>query len=486
MQSKRTTRWQWIAAITALSAVLLAGCSSTTHGQAVSPLTDPFRVGGLPAADGPSGPRENAPQPDGAVTNTDDGQIDHLALLGMNDIEEFWQRHFNDVAQGQSFEPVEAMLSYDSDDPLGPQACGMETYELINAFYCLPIHGIAWDRGVLFPVGEKFFSEMAVVAVLAHEYGHAVQHTAGMVTPSTPILVKEQQADCMTGMYLRWVAENQSQRVALSTGDGLNRVLAGAIAMADRPLGPFDDDHIEDGHGSALDRVSALQMGFTTGAAACTAIDLNEIEQRRGDLPILMELTDLLDGGQRDITGDLIEELAALLNNVYGLDEPPALSFAAPEQPCPDAVAVTPAGYCPATHTITIDLDGLRQLGAVSDLENDTLQQGDYSALSVVISRYAQAAQHERGLPVDTAVAGLRTACLTGAAHHAFVGDRAPDSGLALTAGDIDETVSGLLTNGLAASDINGSAAPAGFTRIHAFRSGLNADSEACYEQFTE
>ncbi|AQA07233.1 hypothetical protein BVC93_32260 (plasmid) [Mycobacterium sp. MS1601] len=484
MQCGTTPRRRWISTATAFLTILLAGCSSTTGGHAVSPLTDPFRVGGLPAADGPSGPRDNAPAPEGQIANTDNGPIDQLALLGINDVEAFWQEHYADIADG-TFQPVETLLSYDSEDPLSPRACGMPTYEMINAFYCIPLHGIAWDRGVLFPVGEKFFSDMAVVAVLAHEYGHAVQQSAGLVDEFTPTLVAEQQADCMTGMYLRTVAEDQSPRFTLSTGDGLNRVLAGAIAMADRPLGPFDADDVDDGHGSALDRVSALQMGFTTGADACTAIDLTEIENRRGDLPVVMEVADLLDGGQRELTGDLIEQLADQLYTIFNPARTPALSFSASEQRCPDAAAVTPAGYCPATNTLTVDLDGLREMGAVSDLDNYTLQQGDFSALSVVISRYAQAIQHDRGLPLDTAMAGLRTACLTGAAHRALTADAAAN-GLTLNAGDIDETVSGLLTNGLAASDVNGAAAPAGFTRIHAFRAGLSADTGTCYQQFTD
>lgn len=481
----RSTRRRWIATAAAFLTIVVAGCSSTTAGQAVSPLTDPFRVGGLPAADGPSGPRDNAPAPEGDVANTDNGPVDHLALLAINDIEAFWQERYSDIAEG-TFEPVDTLLSYDSEDPLSPRACGMPTYDMINAFYCIPLHGIAWDRGVLFPVGEKFFSDMAVVAVLAHEYGHAVQHTAGLVDDNTPTLVAEQQADCMTGMYLRAVAENQSPRFTLSTGDGLNRVLAGAIAMADRPLGPFDADEVNEGHGSALDRVSALQMGFSTGATACTAIDLAEIEHRRGNLPVVMEVADLLNGGERDLTGELIEQLADQLYTIFRPATAPTVSYAPSEQPCPDAAAVTPVGYCPATNTLAIDLDGLRDMGAVSDLKNYTLQQGDFTALSVVISRYAQAVQHDRGLRLDTAMAGLRTACLTGAAHRVLADEAATTDGLTLSAGDIDETVSGLLTNGLAASDVNGAAAPAGFTRIHAFRAGLSSDAAACYQQYND
>ena len=78
-------------------------------------------------------------------------------------------------------------------------------------------------------------------------------------------------------------------------------------------------------------------------------------------------------------------------------------------------------------------------------------------------SRYALAIQHERGEPLDTAAAALRTACLTGFAQAAMSTPIELPSGgnLTLTAGDLDEAVAGLLTNGLVASNVNGDTVPA-------------------------
>lgn len=66
---------------------------------------------------------------------------------------------------------------------------------------------MAWDRGVLLPIGSKYFGDVAVAEVIGHEYGHAVQRMAGLTDRSTPTLVAEQQADCFAGTYIRWVAE---------------------------------------------------------------------------------------------------------------------------------------------------------------------------------------------------------------------------------------------------------------------------------------
>ena len=111
---------------------------------------------------------------------------------------------------------------------------------------------MAWDRGVLVPTGRQFFGDVAIAALMAHEYGHAVQHMAGIVDDSTAVIVSEQQADCFAGTYVRWVAEGRSPRFSLRAGDGLNHVLAAAITLRDPILGPQDTEMLEEGHGTAL------------------------------------------------------------------------------------------------------------------------------------------------------------------------------------------------------------------------------------------
>ena len=50
--------------------------------------------------------------------------------------------------------------------------------------------------------------------------------------------------------------------------------------------------------------------------------------------------------------------------------------------------------------------------------------------------------------------------------------------------GDVDEAVSGLLTNGIVASNVNGETVPAGFTRILAYRLGLSGEADQCFHRF--
>ncbi|WP_029112177.1 neutral zinc metallopeptidase [Mycobacterium sp. URHB0044] len=465
--------------------LLLAGCSTVTEGHAVSPLYDPFRAGGLPAEDGPSGIRADAPEPTGDVTNTDGGDVDRLTLLAVNDVTDFWQQNYSSSLNG-TFEPIERLQSYDSKDPSSPAICGTETYDEPNAFYCPSRKIMAWDRGAMVPTGRDFFGDVSIGALMAHEYGHAVQHMAGIVDDDTPVIVSEQQADCFAGTYIRWVAEGQSPRFSLSTGDGLNHVLAAAITLRDPILGPQDTEMLEEGHGTALDRVSAFQMGFVGGAPECAKIDLDEIEERRGDLPMELPLDDTGDvqSGEVPIDEDTLDTLMEVLGEVYKPSAAPTLAYGI--QPCLGVQPSPPATYCPDSNTISVDLPALQKLGEADNESNYVLLQGDNSALSVLTSRYALAMQHENGDPLDTPVAALRTACLTGVAQRAMADPLELPSGksLMLTAGDLDEAVSGLLTNGLAASNVDGKTVPAGFTRIIAYRSGLTGGRDLCYSRF--
>ncbi|OHU93760.1 peptidase [Mycobacterium talmoniae] len=465
------------AVVGACAALTLSGCSDTVDGRAVSVLDDPWRVGGLPVTDGPTGPVERALAPIGTVQNTDGGAIDRLALLSINDIQDYWKQNYAGFTG--SFAPVDTLISYGSKNPTGMTICGVNTYQYVNAFYCYGRNLIAWDRGVLLPAVKDYFGDMSVTAALAHEYGHAVEDMARLVTKSTPMLVAEQQADCFTGAYLRWVAEGKSSRFTLNTADGLDEILAGLITLRDPLLGPHDKAIVGEAHGTALDRISALQLGFDTAVGRCAAIDADEITQRRGDMPMSLqrELTGAVQTGEVAITKATLATLVEGLNATFHPARPPTLAYN--DATC----AAAPAAYCPATNTIGVDLPALQHLAVAADeLEDRLLPQGDNTALSVVMSRYMLALQHQRGLDLASATTALRTACLTGVGQRSMFAPHG--TRLRLTAGDVDEAVTGLLMNGLAASDVGGATVPAGFTRIQAFRAGLTGDAERCYQRF--
>ena len=469
--------------ILAAVAVLLPGCSTAIVGTPVSEFSDPFKVGGMAATDGPTGLRPDAKPEARPVEDSDGGEVDKLAGQSVSDLEEFWKFTYPDYFDGE-LKPVKALKSWDSDAYDG-EFCGETTEGLINAGFCEEDNTIGWDRGVLMPSLRAANGDMAITMVLAHEYGHAIQKMATMNPRGVPALVAEQQADCLAGVYLRWVAEGKSPRFTLSTGEGLNNLLAAMISFRDPLLKGNEQYEGGDEHGSAFERVSAFQFGFTEGTDACAAINIQEIKQRRGDLPVELPSDQT---GELPVTEGSVQQIVEAMNILFTPKSPPQLSFdAGAAAKCPDARPSPPASYCPATNTITIDLPELQKMGATTEGIDGVALQGDNTAYSVVVSRYMMAVQHERGgLALDTAEAGLRTACLTGVATRKLSTQISTSDGntVGLTAGDIDEAVAGLLTNGLVAGDVNGESVPAGFSRIDAFRVGVLGDVDRCLKRF--
>jgi predicted metalloprotease len=477
------TRLLPAAAVAAIGALMLSGCTNLLAGKPVSIYANPYQVAGLPATDGPSGLRPDAAAPTRNVENGNGGVEDTLAIQAVSDIEQFWDDAYRAPLEG-NFQAATALVSWDSKEYSTREFCGNDTHDLVNAMYCWDDNDIGWDRGELLPTLRKDFGDMSIPLVLGHEYGHAVQRRAQLAGPATPTLLAEQQADCFAGVYMRWVAEGRSPRFTISTGEGLNDVLATMISLRD-PL-PYagQSDPGFDGHGSAFERISAFQSGFTDGAAACARIDKEEIKRRRGDLP-----TALTHEPSRElpVTEESVTAIIDAMTQAFSPANPPKLSFdSSSAQSCAGARGSPPASYCPTTNTIVVDLPELEKMGTPTEERRGFgLPVGDNTAYSVLVSRYMLAIEKQRGVVLDNAEAALRTACLTGVATTRMSQQINIDGHtVQLGAGDLDEAVSGMLTNGLAAGDVNGESVPSGFSRIDAFRTGVLGDEDRCFRRY--
>ena len=222
-------------AIAALLVGLCVGCSTvevTGQAQPAGEL-DPGTVAGLPVTQGASGPKPGASNASLNVQNTDNGDMDHLAENALSDIFTYWSQQLP-TDFGKQFQPVTKLISFDSGGTDQKVCGGQDTSGVENAFFCPVDDSVAWDRGTLLPVLNQMFGPMAVVTVFAHEMGHAVQYQLGSITSKTPTIVKEQQADCYAGAFMRWVAQGDAPHFQLSTGNGLNQVLATMMFIRDQ------------------------------------------------------------------------------------------------------------------------------------------------------------------------------------------------------------------------------------------------------------
>ncbi|MCP2167010.1 aminopeptidase [Goodfellowiella coeruleoviolacea] len=468
-------------AVAALAAVaVLAGCGRTIAGQA-RPLgaIDPGTVAGLPVTDGASGPRSGVADADLPVENADGGEMDKLAINAIADVEEYWKQQFPSEF-GKQFEPVKRYVSYDSNGR-GVNICRTNTAGVVNAFYCSLEDSIAWDRGELLPLLDDEFGPMSVVTVLAHEMGHAVQYKLGAasgVDDNTPSIVKEQQADCYAGTFFRWVAEGKAPHFQISTGKGLNQVLSAMFFIRDEAGSSYTK---QGAHGSAFDRVSAFQFGFSMGPKRCAKISLDEYEQRKTE--VAFDANDRNEGNL-PVNAQAMTWLKVSLDEAYRDSGAAAPAISDKPSSCSDAKQTSPAAYCPATNTVTVVPQDLMAIGATPGRGSTGL--GDFAAFAEVASRYTLAVQKAAGLPLDNQTTALRTACLTGAWARATVtGTDNPENKLRLSPGDLDEAVGELLREeSLIAADVNGESVKAGFARVESFRVGFLDGQPACAKQF--
>jgi predicted metalloprotease len=479
---RKRTATATIAAVASLT--LVGGCAKEISGTPTTAgsysTTD---VAGLPATNGPSGPKPGVPDAPNPVANTDNGPMDHLARNAVADIEKYWTEVFPEAFEGKQFSPVQHLVSYDSRGP-ATQMCKQSTAGLVNAFYCPGEDSIAWDRGEMLPMLKNSFGDMAVVTVLAHEMGHAVQHRAKTVRGNEPVIVLEQQADCFTGAFFRHVAQGSAPHFRMSTGNGLNDVMGVLNYIRDSP---GDTDFTgSDAHGSAFDRVTAFQYGFSEGPQRCAKMTADDVKQRTTQFQFWKNAqeTDL------PIDEKNLKAVEESLQEVFGDTgaSPPSVNTG--PRSCPGTKPTSPASYCPETNTVTLNLPELQKIAQPPRNGEQNSGYGDFAAYAQVASRYALSVQKAAGMSIDDKAAGLRTACLVGSWSGLLVedpiGQRNPVGKVRIAPGDVDEGVAALLgEDSLIAANVRGEQVPAGFARVEAFRVGFQEGYSPCTAKYS-
>lgn len=431
------------------------------------------QVAGLPAADGPSGVRPGIPDATLPVDNTDHGVTDRLAVDAVSDLDDYWSQAFAQGFGGRPFPGLRRLVSFDSGAP-GIPLCNANSAGRVTAFYCPADDSLDWDRGRFLPMLSSEFGTMAMVAALAHAMGHAVEQRAATVPPGAPAIVAEQQADCFTGAFLRYVAENRSANLhfQLSTGDGLSQVMGALSLVRDAAPGSSPGD---DAHGSALDRIMAFELGFSGSTPnGCTEIANT---QRTGQ----SHFWTAAPAGDLPVTTGNLGTVESSLHDVFASTAAPVPVITTDQGACVGGRTTTPASYCPDTNTVSLNVSQLQQAALPSRGERP------FAAYADVASRYALSVEKAAGLSLDDQNAGLRTGCLVGAWSGVLVdrplGGRNRASGPRIAPEDVDAMVAELLNpHGLVAANVDGTAAPSGFARVDAFRAGFEQGTTGCAE----
>lgn len=430
-----------------------------------------------------SGLRADAPEPTVAVIGTDDGPMDALIAAGLSDIFVFFDEVFP-RAFDAAFEPPQNLVSYDSSAK--GTVCEEETYEFENAFFDPECDAIAWDRGVLLPQMAEDVGPLAPVVIIAHEVGHDVQYLLDL-PEDADVLVSEQQADCYAGAYWRWVTDGNSSYFAFDQADAMRQLMLGLLSVKDPQLTADElaeesEEDAADVHGSGFDRAFAGALGYTAGAARCDQIDEKEMAARGQIQDALFHASSYREGDM-PITDATVTGIAATLDQFFRGTRPgyrkPALEKAASQQtPCGTSTLTGPVVYCADTHTVSYHLPSLAAIGTPA---SDAALGGDFSAFTLLASRYALAAAASAGEAVTGAPAGLAALCSTGTWARWM---RTPRGEYQLSPWDVDKAIYHIIDSPLAGSDASGTAAAPIITRVASFGYGITHTVSQCTAKY--
>jgi hypothetical protein len=142
--------------------------------------------------------------------------LDQTLKATAGSLRDFWDTELPRIYHRPFEDLVGRIQPKTKDSP--PWTCNGEriTYHDIrgNAFYCGGKNDdyIAYDAAYLMPRLNKSFGALTPAVVLAHEFGHAVQHRAEVNAPSVVI---ELQADCFAGAWVACAQTSASDPVTV-------------------------------------------------------------------------------------------------------------------------------------------------------------------------------------------------------------------------------------------------------------------------------
>lgn len=388
------------------------------------------------------------------VHGTDGSTTDRVAAAAVSAGQAFWRAQFPGTF-GKSWRPLHGFRSVDTVS--GGKACGDRLEG--NAVYCPSTDTISWDRAALVPVLRHRFGDAAVVALLGHELGHAVQHRTGVRqgSPGYPPIATEAMADCYSGAALRWIANRHT--AGLRLGKHAPDQALRAIMIFRDPVGR--SAKAEGAHGDAFDRVTAFGDGYRAGASRCRTINANsrEFTQRR-----FTDLDDAAGGGDMAY-GRLVSKTTAALTRWLHRVRP---GLAVPPQRTVGTAChgrQGPAGYCSGTVQVGSELAKLHQ------------NLGDWAAGTMLASRYGLADVAASHHPTTGRAARRHALCFSGA-FTATLLERS--RGFGLSPGDLDEAVRLLLHSPDASADTAGDGLGSGIDRVLSFRAGVTGGLGDC------
>ena len=206
---------------------------------------------------GAGGTIEMEPRP--AATPDHYGADVALAILSLD---QYWSEALPKIFNRQYRAPAKLYQYVPSQGDNGLR-CGTTAPGPRNAIYCPGDDTIQWDGTFLFGL-YKEFGDFSPAVVVAHEWGHAVQHRLGLLANGAYSIQIELQADCLAGA---WTRHAEVVQKIIEAGD-VDEAIRTLFEVRD-PVGtPWFDPTA---HGTGQQRIRSFNTGYdaANGARAC-------------------------------------------------------------------------------------------------------------------------------------------------------------------------------------------------------------------------
>lgn len=205
------------------------------------------------------------------------GSLDDAMVAGvLSDVGAFWAAALP-ADFGKRFVPLTGgYVSIDSTAASGTSYCVSSPDQISgNAYYCPTGDAIVYDSAGLVPVLIGHYGVGGLTAAFAHEFGHAMQARIGPTAADRsahptlyPTILIEAQGDCFAGALLSWAVAGHAEHIRMPESS-MVRAVAPLLDFGD-PVGvPVGD---ATAHGLAVDRLTAVLLGYRQGPAACHAL----------------------------------------------------------------------------------------------------------------------------------------------------------------------------------------------------------------------
>ncbi|HSN94707.1 MAG TPA: neutral zinc metallopeptidase [Anaerolineaceae bacterium] len=204
-------------------------------------------------------------------TGADANKSQECAIVGyVNSFQAFWTDEFS--AHGAEYQPAQTILFTGSTEA----ACGYASAAM-GPFYCPNDQSVYLDLSFFDELETKYGAQggpFAEAYVLAHEYGHHVQHLLGVLNtagysstgPQSEAVAIELQADCLAGVWMHNAM--QTGYIAQITEDDLRSALNAAESIGDDRIQKQVQGYVSPEswtHGSSAQREAALIDGIKLG-----------------------------------------------------------------------------------------------------------------------------------------------------------------------------------------------------------------------------